>query len=56
MSNDSVKIERELMHSGRFKLYANDDLPMYIVQFSQTFIVCFFIIAITSNVKRYFLF
>jgi len=26
------------------------------VQFSQTFIVCFFIIAITSNVKRYFWF
>ena len=23
------------MHSGRFKLYSNDDLPIHIVQFSQ---------------------
>ena len=27
------KLERELMHSGRFKLYSNDDLPINIVQF-----------------------
>ena len=25
------------MHSGRLKLYANVDLPIHIVQFSQTF-------------------